>query len=117
APPNPGGRPPPAAPRPAPAQTGHGDLASPLAMGLAKGLRRPPREIGEAVAEALRDSAEASRWLAAGEGAPRLPGGVEPLAAGGRGRRPGLREHDALAGVVRGGDGGGGAGGGSSWRG
>ena len=32
-------------------------------MGLAKGLRRPPREIGEAVAQALRDSSETSRWL------------------------------------------------------
>ncbi len=32
-------------------------------MGLAKALKRPPREIGEAVAGALRDGAESSRWL------------------------------------------------------
>jgi arginyl-tRNA synthetase len=32
-------------------------------MALAKGLRRPPREIGEAVAQALRDAAGTSRWL------------------------------------------------------
>jgi hypothetical protein len=30
-------------------------------MALAKGLRRPPREIGEAVAQALRDAAGTSR--------------------------------------------------------
>ena len=36
-------------------------------MGLAKGLKRPPREIGEAVAQALRDGAESSRWLEAVE--------------------------------------------------
>jgi arginyl-tRNA synthetase len=32
-------------------------------MGLAKRLKRPPREIGEAVAEVLRDGAESNRWL------------------------------------------------------
>ncbi|MGE0025608.1 MAG: arginine--tRNA ligase [Thermoleophilia bacterium] len=58
---------PPAVPLAAPAQPGHGDLATPLAMALAKGLRRPPREIGEAVAQALGDSAETSRWLDAVE--------------------------------------------------
>ncbi len=46
-----------------PAQGHAGDLASPVAMTLAKATRRPPREIAEGVAEALRTDAGAGRWL------------------------------------------------------
>jgi len=46
-----------------PAQGHAGDLASPVAMTLAKATRRPPREIAEGVAQALRADAGAGWWL------------------------------------------------------
>ena len=46
-----------------PAQPEHGDYATTLALRLAKTLRRPPRE----VAEALRDAAGGSEWVSAAE--------------------------------------------------
>ena len=49
----------------APAQPEHGDLATPIAMGLAKRAKRPPREIAEAIAEDLRGDAEIGVQLAA----------------------------------------------------
>ena len=55
---------PPAVPLAPPAQPEMGDLASPLAMGLAKSQKRPPREIAEAVAERLRARPGAAEWLA-----------------------------------------------------
>ena len=55
---------PPAVPLAAPAQPEMGDLASPLAMGLAKSLKRPPREIAEAVADGLRARPGTAEWLA-----------------------------------------------------
>jgi len=51
-----------------PAQAEHGDLASPLALALARGTRRPPREIAEALAEALRDLPDVARAEVAGPG-------------------------------------------------
>jgi len=51
-----------------PAQAEHGDLASPLALALARGARRPPREIAEALAEALRDLPDVARAEVAGPG-------------------------------------------------
>jgi arginyl-tRNA synthetase len=53
---------PPAVPLARPAQGHAGDLASPVAMTLAKATRRPPREIAEAIAEPLRADPGA-RWL------------------------------------------------------
>jgi arginyl-tRNA synthetase len=52
----------------APAQAEHGDLASPLALALARGARRPPREIAEALADALRDRPDVARAEVAGPG-------------------------------------------------
>ena len=55
---------PPAVPLAPPAEGHEGDLASPVAMTLAKAARRPPREIAEAIAEALRADPGAGGWLA-----------------------------------------------------
>ena len=63
---------PPSVPLAAPAQPEMGDLATPIAMALAKSARRPPREIAEAIAAALREDpppppgSRASRWPAPG---------------------------------------------------
>src|SRR5262245_40328841 len=43
----------------------HGDLAVTAAMGLAKTLRRAPREIAQALIEALRREAAVQRWVEA----------------------------------------------------
>ena len=48
-----------------PKHSDHGDLAVTAAMGLAKSLRRPPREIGNALAESLRGEAAVQRWVEA----------------------------------------------------
>ena len=55
---------PPAVPLAPPAQPQMGDLASPVAMALAKSSRRPPREIGEEIAARLRDDPASAAWLA-----------------------------------------------------
>jgi arginyl-tRNA synthetase len=55
---------PPAVPLAPPAQGHAGDLASPVAMTLAKGARRAPREIAEDIAAAVRQRPDAGRWLA-----------------------------------------------------
>ncbi|WP_217913158.1 arginine--tRNA ligase [Miltoncostaea marina] len=55
---------PPAVPLAPPAGPGMGDIASPVAMTLAKAARRPPREIAESIAARLRDDAGAAGWLA-----------------------------------------------------
>ena len=47
----------------APKHSDHGDLAVTAAMGLAKSLRRPPREIGHALAESLRGEPAVQRWV------------------------------------------------------
>ena len=47
-----------------PGDLGHGDLASPVAMALARTARRPPREIADAVAAGLRARPDAPGWLA-----------------------------------------------------
>jgi arginyl-tRNA synthetase len=54
---------PPAVPLAPPAQGHEGDVASPVAMTLAKAARRPPREIAEAIADGLRADTAASEWL------------------------------------------------------
>ncbi len=46
-----------------PASAEMGDLASPIAMAMAKSARRPPREIAEAVAAHLVDADGSSGWL------------------------------------------------------
>lgn len=46
-----------------PAQPEMGDVASPMAMALARSARRPPREIAEAVAAGLRARRDAAEWL------------------------------------------------------
>ncbi|MGD9697071.1 MAG: arginine--tRNA ligase [Thermoleophilia bacterium] len=56
------GSPPPAVPLAPPASPEMGDVASPLAMSLARAAKRPPREIAEAVAERLRSRGGAA-WL------------------------------------------------------
>ena len=48
----------------APASPEMGDVASPVAMALAKAARRPPREIAEAIAARLADRPGAADWLA-----------------------------------------------------
>jgi arginyl-tRNA synthetase len=53
---------PPAVPLAPPGPGGAGDLASPVAMTLAKAARRPPREIAEGIADALRGDG-AGAWL------------------------------------------------------
>ncbi len=53
---------PPAVPLGTPAQPEMGDLATPIAMALAKQARRPPREIAEDIAAALRAD-DAAAWL------------------------------------------------------
>ena len=55
---------PPAVPLAPPAQGHAGDLASPVAMTLAKATRRPPREIAAGIAEALRAGGGTDGWLA-----------------------------------------------------
>ncbi len=55
---------PPAVPLAPPASPEMGDIASPVAMTMAKAARRPPREIAEAVAAHLRADASAAAWLA-----------------------------------------------------
>ena len=55
---------PPAVPLAPPAQGHEGDLASPVAMTLAKATRRPPREIAEDIAAALAERPGADAWLA-----------------------------------------------------
>ncbi|HMM49746.1 MAG TPA: arginine--tRNA ligase [Miltoncostaeaceae bacterium] len=47
-----------------PAKPEMGDLASPLAMTLAKAARRPPREVAEQIATRLRTDAANAAWLA-----------------------------------------------------
>jgi len=54
---------PPAVALAAPAQPEMGDLASPIAMSLAKAARRPPREIAEAIATHLRADPGSDGWL------------------------------------------------------
>lgn len=58
------GEPPAAVPLAAPASAEMGDLASPVAMALAKAARRPPREIAEAMAAHLGADPAAAAWLA-----------------------------------------------------
>jgi arginyl-tRNA synthetase len=55
---------PPAVPLAPPAQGHGGDLASPVAMTLARAARRPPREIAEAIAADLGERPGAGEWLA-----------------------------------------------------
>ena len=55
---------PPVIPLAAPASAEMGDLASPVAMALAKAAKRPPREIAEAIAAGLRADPGAAAWLA-----------------------------------------------------
>jgi arginyl-tRNA synthetase len=57
------GAPPPVVPLAAPASAEMGDLASPVAMALAKAAKRPPREIAEAIATGLRDDPGTAAWL------------------------------------------------------
>ena len=54
---------PPAVALAAPASAEMGDLASPIAMTLAKVARRPPRDIAEAIAARLREDPSAAAWL------------------------------------------------------
>ena len=61
---------PPAVPLAPPAQGHEGDVATPVAMTLSKAARRPPREIAEGIAEALRGDPAAAEWLAAVPGNP-----------------------------------------------
>ncbi len=46
-----------------PKHSEHGDLAVTAAMGLAKTLRRPPRELGGALIESLRAEPAVQRWV------------------------------------------------------
>jgi arginyl-tRNA synthetase len=55
---------PPTVPLDPPASPEMGDIASPVAMAMARSVRRPPREIAEAVAERLRADHGAAEWLA-----------------------------------------------------
>ena len=61
------GEAPAAVPLAAPASAEMGDLASPVAMTLAKAARRPPREIAEAMAAHLTADAGSAAWLAGAE--------------------------------------------------
>ena len=54
---------PPAVPLAAPAQPEMGDVATPVAMAMAKQAKRPPREIAEGIAAVLRDDPPAAGWL------------------------------------------------------
>ncbi|MGD9571980.1 MAG: arginine--tRNA ligase, partial [Thermoleophilia bacterium] len=56
---------PPAVPLAPPASPEMGDIATPVAMAMAKAARRPPREIAEAVVARLRE--DAPDWLAGAE--------------------------------------------------
>ncbi len=51
-----------------PADPTHGDLATPVAMGLAKAAKRPPREIAEIVVAALREHLAVVDAVVAGPG-------------------------------------------------
>jgi arginyl-tRNA synthetase len=51
-----------------PRQSAHGDFASPIALQLAKGLRRPPREVATQLIEALPSSTLVERVELAGPG-------------------------------------------------
>ncbi len=51
-----------------PRQKSHGDLATPVAMGLAKVLKRPPREIAEKIAERLMQTGVFEKAEVAGPG-------------------------------------------------
>ena len=46
-----------------PKHSEHGDLAVTAAMGLAKSLRRPPRDIAKSLVESLREEAAVQRWV------------------------------------------------------
>jgi arginyl-tRNA synthetase len=46
-----------------PKHSDHGDLAVTAAMGLAKSLRRPPRDIAKSLVESLREEAAVQRWV------------------------------------------------------
>jgi arginyl-tRNA synthetase len=48
-----------------PKQAAHGDLAITLAMALAKPLKRNPRDLAQALVEALQAQPEVARWVAA----------------------------------------------------
>jgi arginyl-tRNA synthetase len=50
-----------------PAQREHGDLATPVAMAMAKRAKRPPREIAEGLVAALAGDPQAARWIARAE--------------------------------------------------
>lgn len=54
---------PPAVPLAAPAQAEMGDIATPVAMAMAKQAKRPPREIAEGIAAALLADPGAAEWL------------------------------------------------------
>jgi arginyl-tRNA synthetase len=54
----------PAVPLAPPTQEGFGDLATPVAMALARQARQSPREIAEGLAERLAADDEAARWIA-----------------------------------------------------
>ncbi|HVO08914.1 MAG TPA: arginine--tRNA ligase, partial [Burkholderiaceae bacterium] len=46
-----------------PKHSEHGDLAVTAAMGLAKSLRRPPRDIAKSLVESLREEGAVQRWV------------------------------------------------------
>jgi arginyl-tRNA synthetase len=46
-----------------PKHSEHGDLAVTAAMGLAKSLRRPPRDIAKSLIDTLREEAAVQRWV------------------------------------------------------
>ena len=46
-----------------PKHSEHGDLAVTAAMGLAKSLRRPPRDIAKSLVDSLREEAAVQRWV------------------------------------------------------
>ncbi len=50
-----------------PRQASHGDLAITCAMALAKPLRRPPREVAQAIVDALARQPQVGRWVEAME--------------------------------------------------
>lgn len=58
---------PPAIPLDVPASPEMGDIATPVAMAMARAVRRSPREIAEALAEHLRGDPAAAEWLDAVE--------------------------------------------------
>ncbi|HSB21492.1 MAG TPA: arginine--tRNA ligase [Burkholderiaceae bacterium] len=46
-----------------PKHSEHGDLAVTAAMGLAKSLRRPPRDVARSLVDSLREEAAVQRWV------------------------------------------------------